>query len=361
MRPEMAYFECLHEVKLIVDLIYEGGIANMRYSISNTAEYGDYTRGPRIVTDATRAEMKRVLDDIQSGRFARDWVLECQAGQPSFKAMRRRAPSIPSRKSAPSSARHDALDRQEQAGRQDQELGALRGCCECGDGQRSSCWPRRRLPSRSFSYFPISIWRSGAPMLRADGHFLLFWVGAFIHVHEAVQYVVPVAIAFFVVAGIAHLARAAHLGHHAMASTLCRCRLCHRARPFGGKGGERYFPSPASRGDARLRRRVRLCSPPRLRRGLRGQLLVRRRRSGCRICLPGASLASAPRRRSAGVAGALLLGSAIGLMRMLQGSHYFSDVIFCGLLVVATALAFRWAMFRADGSPRGAWGKRLSS
>jgi ketol-acid reductoisomerase len=89
--PEMAYFECLHEVKLIVDLIYEGGIANMRYSISNTAEYGDYTRGPRIVTEETKKEMKRVLEDIQSGRFVRDWVLECQAGQPSFKAMRRRS------------------------------------------------------------------------------------------------------------------------------------------------------------------------------------------------------------------------------------------------------------------------------
>ena len=88
--PEMAYFECLHEVKLIVDLMYEGGMANMRYSISNTAEYGDYTRGPRVVTDETRAEMKRILDDIQSGRFARDWVTECTAGQPSFKAMRRR-------------------------------------------------------------------------------------------------------------------------------------------------------------------------------------------------------------------------------------------------------------------------------
>jgi len=87
--PEMAYFECLHEVKLIVDLIYEGGIANMRYSISNTAEYGDYTRGPRVITDETKKEMKRILADIQSGRFARDWVAECQAGQPSFKAMRR--------------------------------------------------------------------------------------------------------------------------------------------------------------------------------------------------------------------------------------------------------------------------------
>lgn len=87
--PEMAYFECLHEVKLIVDLMYEGGMANMRYSISNTAEYGDYKTGPRIVTPETKAEMKRVLDDIQSGRFTRDWMLECKAGQPSFKATRR--------------------------------------------------------------------------------------------------------------------------------------------------------------------------------------------------------------------------------------------------------------------------------
>ena len=88
--PEMAYFECLHEVKLIVDLMYEGGMANMRYSISNTAEYGDYKTGPRIITAETKAEMKRVLDDIQSGRFVRDWMLECKAGQPSFKATRRR-------------------------------------------------------------------------------------------------------------------------------------------------------------------------------------------------------------------------------------------------------------------------------
>jgi ketol-acid reductoisomerase len=93
--PEMAYFECLHEVKLIVDLIYEGGIANMRYSISNTAEYGDYTRGTRIIDEHVRAEMKRVLADIQSGRFARDWVLENLAGQPSFKAMRRRTAEHP--------------------------------------------------------------------------------------------------------------------------------------------------------------------------------------------------------------------------------------------------------------------------
>src|SRR5271155_4687538 len=87
--PEMAYFECLHEVKLIVDLIYEGGIANMRYSISNTAEYGDYKTGPRLITEETKKEMKRVLADIQSGRFARDWMLENAAGKPNFKAARR--------------------------------------------------------------------------------------------------------------------------------------------------------------------------------------------------------------------------------------------------------------------------------
>ncbi len=86
--PEMAYFECLHEVKLIVDLIYEGGLANMRYSISNTAEYGDYKSGPRVITDEARAEMKRILADIQSGAFAKDWVLENRAGQVSFKALR---------------------------------------------------------------------------------------------------------------------------------------------------------------------------------------------------------------------------------------------------------------------------------
>jgi ketol-acid reductoisomerase len=93
--PEMAYFECLHEVKLIVDLIYEGGIANMNYSISNTAEYGEYVTGPRIVTAETKAEMKRVLSDIQAGRFARDWMLENQVGQTRFKATRAAAASHP--------------------------------------------------------------------------------------------------------------------------------------------------------------------------------------------------------------------------------------------------------------------------
>jgi ketol-acid reductoisomerase len=87
--PEMAYFECLHELKLIVDLMYQGGIADMRYSISNTAEYGDYVTGPRIITEQTKQEMKRVLTDIQQGKFARDFVLENQAGAPTLKAKRR--------------------------------------------------------------------------------------------------------------------------------------------------------------------------------------------------------------------------------------------------------------------------------
>jgi len=88
-QPEMAYFECLHELKLIVDLFYQGGLNYMRYSVSNTAEYGDYTRGPRIVTDETRAEMKKILKEIQTGEFARDWILENRGGAASFKAIRR--------------------------------------------------------------------------------------------------------------------------------------------------------------------------------------------------------------------------------------------------------------------------------
>jgi ketol-acid reductoisomerase len=93
--PEMAYFECLHEVKLIVDLIYEGGIANMNYSISNTAEFGEYVTGPRIVTAETKAEMKRVLTDIQTGKFTRDWMLENKVNQTSFKATRRKLAEHP--------------------------------------------------------------------------------------------------------------------------------------------------------------------------------------------------------------------------------------------------------------------------
>jgi len=93
--PEMAYFECLHEVKLIVDLIYEGGISNMRYSISNTARYGDLTRGPRIVTDETRKEMKRILEAIQTGQFAKEWILENRANKPVFNALSKRAEAHP--------------------------------------------------------------------------------------------------------------------------------------------------------------------------------------------------------------------------------------------------------------------------
>ncbi len=94
-QPEMAYFECMHELKLIVDLFYQGGLNYMRYSVSNTAEYGDYTRGPRIVTDETKAEMKKILTEIQNGDFARQWILENKAGAPSFKAMRRRERNHP--------------------------------------------------------------------------------------------------------------------------------------------------------------------------------------------------------------------------------------------------------------------------
>lgn len=93
--PEMAYFECLHEVKLIVDLIYEGGISNMRYSISNTAKFGDVTRGPRIITEETRREMKKILGEIQSGRFAKEWILENKAGRPVFNALLRNGESHP--------------------------------------------------------------------------------------------------------------------------------------------------------------------------------------------------------------------------------------------------------------------------
>lgn len=89
-QPEMAYFECMHELKLIVDLFYQGGLSYMRYSVSNTAEYGDYTRGPRIITEETRQEMKQILREIQEGQFAREWILENRAGAPAFKATRRR-------------------------------------------------------------------------------------------------------------------------------------------------------------------------------------------------------------------------------------------------------------------------------
>jgi ketol-acid reductoisomerase len=89
-QPESAYFECLHELKLIVDLMYQGGLSYMRYSISNTAEYGDYTRGPRIINESTRQEMKKILGEIQTGQFAREWILENRSGRPVFQAMKRR-------------------------------------------------------------------------------------------------------------------------------------------------------------------------------------------------------------------------------------------------------------------------------
>jgi ketol-acid reductoisomerase len=90
-QPEVAYFECLHELKLIVDLMYEGGMSWMRYSISDTAEYGDYTRGPRVIDDRAREEMRRILDEIQDGRFAKEWIAEAEAGFPTFLRLRREA------------------------------------------------------------------------------------------------------------------------------------------------------------------------------------------------------------------------------------------------------------------------------
>jgi ketol-acid reductoisomerase len=93
--PELAYFECLHEVKLIVDLIYEGGIANMRYSVSNTAKYGDLTRGPRIINEETRQEMKKILSEIQGGQFAKEWILENRANRPVFNALTKKGESHP--------------------------------------------------------------------------------------------------------------------------------------------------------------------------------------------------------------------------------------------------------------------------
>lgn len=93
--PEMAYFECLHEVKLIVDLIYEGGISTMRYSISNTAQYGDLTRGSRIITEDTKKEMKKILEEVQSGQFAKEWILECRANKPVFNALTKKGEEHP--------------------------------------------------------------------------------------------------------------------------------------------------------------------------------------------------------------------------------------------------------------------------
>ena len=111
-QPEIAYFECCHELKLIVDLIYEGGIANMRYSISDTAEYGDITRGRRIITEETRTEMKRILGEIQSGEFAKEWILENMAGRPVYNAVKRRDSEHLIETGGQEAPLHDELDRE---------------------------------------------------------------------------------------------------------------------------------------------------------------------------------------------------------------------------------------------------------
>ena len=108
-QPEIAYFECLHEMKLIVDLIYEGGLGYMRYSVSDTAEYGDYRAGPRIVDDHVKQEMREVLTEIQNGAFAREWILENQAGRPSFLGAAQAARRSPDREGRRGTARHDAV------------------------------------------------------------------------------------------------------------------------------------------------------------------------------------------------------------------------------------------------------------
>ena len=118
----MAYFECLHEVKLIVDLIYEGGISNMRYSISNTAQYGDLTRGPRIVTEETKKEMKKILGEIQDGKFANEWLLECKVNKPVFNALNQKGRRAFDRRRWRQTARHDALAEKGQACRQDEGI-----------------------------------------------------------------------------------------------------------------------------------------------------------------------------------------------------------------------------------------------
>jgi hypothetical protein len=149
--PEMAYFECLHEVKLIVDLIYEGGIANMNYSISNTAEYGEYALGPRIVTDETKAEMKRVLADIQSAASRATGCSRTRSTRPRSRPCARRCRSTRSRRSAPSSA-HDAVDQGTGAGRQGAQLSAFMRAAVRAGGQAVNalrCCSHRR-PRRAW-------------------------------------------------------------------------------------------------------------------------------------------------------------------------------------------------------------------
>ena len=122
-QPESAYFECLHELKLIVDLMYEQGISGMRFSISDTAEYGDLTRGPRVINDAVRDEMQAILDEIQDGTFAKEWVAENANGRPNYKALRAGRVRPPHREGGGRAARHDAL----RHGRKAEDPGHLRG------------------------------------------------------------------------------------------------------------------------------------------------------------------------------------------------------------------------------------------
>ena len=115
-QPEMAYFECMHELKLIVDLFYQGGLNYMRYSVSNTAEYGDYTRGPRIITAETKEEMKRILKEIQDGTFAKEWIGEAKSGGKNFKAMKEKDKNHPRRSRRPQAPQADELDQLEGSG-----------------------------------------------------------------------------------------------------------------------------------------------------------------------------------------------------------------------------------------------------
>ena len=197
--------------------------------------------------------------------------------------------------------------------------------------------------------------------LRPDGHFLLYWVDAFIYLHEAIQYLVPIAIAFFVVAAVAYLRRRPiwgitlwqalyviavfAIGPGLLVNTVLKDNS-HRPRPgdtqeFGGKFA--YAPPFDFSGTC----------------GTNCSFVAGDPAAGFGFLAP--ALLLPPRRRPAGIAAALLLGGAIGTMRVLQGAHFFSDVIFCGLVVAATALALHWAMFRFDSQPRGLWGRRLSS
>ena len=137
-QPESAYFECLHELKLIVDLMYEQGIAGMRYSISDTAEYGDLTRGPRVINDAVKAEMRTILDDIQSGAFAEEWIAENKAGRPRFEALRKEGQAHQIEQVGRRAAGDDAVHHR----RKDQGAGRL------GRLSSHSCRPARR-PART--------------------------------------------------------------------------------------------------------------------------------------------------------------------------------------------------------------------